>query len=247
MSTLRPFGPSSKFFFFFFPPPPPPPSTLRPAASLSAKRVPGRRREWQTRLPPSAVPRARTGRGHNGNFLTSLRKRSEAGVLERGPKGRSVLKAEAKPERADTPARRRAREALASRWRLSGLRRSLPSRGCAGRRGPCCSGGRGGRGSSAANSRVPDGRPHVRHVVFRADHGEHAGDADGAKVVEPDSIFEQDGLRGGAARNAGRVKFYRLYHRLAGLRRKVPVLEDAVGHQSRALCVVGRVRRAYAL
>jgi hypothetical protein len=40
---------------------------------------------------------------------------------------------------------------------------------------------------------------------------------------------------------AGRVAFYGLYNRLARLRGKVPVLEDAACNQRRALRVVGRL------
>jgi hypothetical protein len=43
------------------------------------------------------------------------------------------------------------------------------------------------------------------------------------------------------------VEFYGLYHRLAGLRRKVPVLEDAAGDQRRALRVVGRFAQGVGL
>src|SRR5215212_2950374 len=95
--------------------------------------------------------------------------------------------------------------------------------------------------------RVPDGRPDVRHVVFGADHGKHPGYTDGTEIIEADSIFQEDGLRGGAAGDAGWVAFYRFDHRLAGLRRKVPVLQDTPGYQRRTLRVVGRLPHGVSL
>src|SRR5215212_10458875 len=87
--------------------------------------------------------------------------------------------------------------------------------------------------------RVPDRRRYIWYVVFRADHGQHAGDAYGAQVVEADRVLEEDGLRRGVSRSSRRVAFDRLYNSLAGLRGKIPVLEDTAGHQGRALGVVG--------
>src|ERR687889_1640399 len=88
--------------------------------------------------------------------------------------------------------------------------------------------------------RVPDRRGYIRHVVFRAYHGQHAGDADGAQVVEADRVFEEDGLRSRTCWRAGRVAFDRLYDRLSRLRGEIPVLEDTAGHHRRALRVVRR-------
>jgi hypothetical protein len=88
--------------------------------------------------------------------------------------------------------------------------------------------------------RVPDGGPYVGHVVFGADHGKHARDAHGAEVVEADRVLQKYGLRCGAARHARRVAFDRLDHSLARMRGKIPVLQDAPGHHSRTLGVVGR-------
>src|SRR5215208_1443839 len=55
--------------------------------------------------------------------------------------------------------------------------------------------------------RVPDRRRYIGHVVFRAYHGQHAGDAYGAKVVEADRVLEEDGLGRGATRSSRRVAF----------------------------------------
>src|SRR5215213_1351363 len=54
--------------------------------------------------------------------------------------------------------------------------------------------------------RVPDRRPYIWHVV-RAYHGQHAGDAYGAQVVEADRVFEENGLRGRTCGRSWRVVF----------------------------------------
>src|SRR5829696_10337612 len=89
--------------------------------------------------------------------------------------------------------------------------------------------------------RVPDRARYIGHVVFRAYHGQHAGDAYGAQVIEANSVFEQNGLGGRACWRSWRVVFDRLYNRLARLRGKIPVLEDTAGHQRRTLRVVRRL------
>src|SRR5215203_346276 len=89
--------------------------------------------------------------------------------------------------------------------------------------------------------RVPDRRRYIGYVVFRTDHGQHAGDAYGAEVVEADRVLEKDGLRRGAAGSARWMVLDRLYDRLARLRGEIPVLEDTAGHYGRALRVVGRL------
>jgi hypothetical protein len=45
---------------------------------------------------------------------------------------------------------------------------------------------------------VPDGGPEVGDVVLGADHGEHAGEADDAEVVEGDGVLEEGGLGAGS-------------------------------------------------
>src|ERR687890_1721982 len=87
--------------------------------------------------------------------------------------------------------------------------------------------------------RVPDRRRYIGHIVFRADHGQHAGDAYGAEVVEADRVLEEDGLGGGVTRGSWRVAFDRLYNGLTRLWGEIPILEDTSGHHGRALRVVG--------
>src|SRR5215204_1074157 len=94
---------------------------------------------------------------------------------------------------------------------------------------------------------VPDSRRYIRHIVFRDDHGQHAGDTYGTEVVEADRVLEQDRLGGGAAWGAWRVALDRLYDGLTRLRGKIPVLEDAACHQRRALRVVGRLPQGVGL
>src|SRR5215211_2487658 len=89
--------------------------------------------------------------------------------------------------------------------------------------------------------RVPDRRPNIWHVVFRAYHGQHAGDAYGAQVVEADRVFEENGLRSRTRGRSWRMVFDRLYDHLARLRGEIPVLEDTVGHHRRPLGVVRRL------
>src|SRR5919107_5357043 len=77
--------------------------------------------------------------------------------------------------------------------------------------------------------RVPDRRRYIWHVVFRAYHGQHAGDAYGAQVVEADRVFEQNGLRGRACGRSWRGGVERPYDRLSRLRGEIPVLEGTAG------------------
>src|ERR687889_2700812 len=95
--------------------------------------------------------------------------------------------------------------------------------------------------------RVPDRRRYIRHVVFRAYHGQHAGDAYGAQVVEADRVFEENGLRSRARGRSWRMVFDRLYDRLARLRGEIPVLEDTAGHHRRPLGVVRRLPQSVGL
>ena len=68
------------------------------------------------------------------------------------PRQTIVLTSEDQRPKARRQAKRASTKASGPPLRPSGLRRSTPSRGCAGRPGPCCSAGRGGPGSSAAGS-----------------------------------------------------------------------------------------------
>ena len=87
---------------------------------------------------------------------------------------------------------------------------------------------------------MPDGGPHVRHVVLGADHGEHAGEADDAEVVQGDGVLEEGRLGAGAGLGTGRVGLYGLDHGSGGLRGEVSVVQDAPGDRSRPLRVVRR-------